>query len=158
MKNFKKANQSRSYYFFNDIKSIDPYILRIDKIYKGNTDVVVYSIKYIMMESINSEVRLCLSFSDVDAYIIEENGNKHLIFTLTKNNKKVLELYKKLWSKIKKQVNAINSNASIKYKNNFMKIRLDSYDDDLPLGKVLCFSILNIVVESVFQIKKKYYP
>ena len=39
-----------------------------------------------------------------------------------------------------------------------MKIRLDSYDDDLPLGKVLCFSVLNIIVESVFQIKNKYYP
>ena len=32
-----------------------------------------------------------------------------------------------------------------------MKIRLDSYDDDLPLGKVLSFSVLNIVVKSVFK-------
>ena len=39
-----------------------------------------------------------------------------------------------------------------------MKIRLDSYDDDLSLGKVLCFSVLNIVVKSVFQIEDGYYP
>ena len=39
-----------------------------------------------------------------------------------------------------------------------MKIRLDSYDDDLPLGKVLIFSVLNIVVKSVFQIENEYYP
>ena len=39
-----------------------------------------------------------------------------------------------------------------------MKIRLDSYDDDdLPLNKILCFSELNIIVESVFQIKNECY-
>ena len=38
-----------------------------------------------------------------------------------------------------------------------MKIRLDSYVDYLPLGKVLSFSILNVVVTSVFQNEDKYY-
>ena len=37
-----------------------------------------------------------------------------------------------------------------------MKIRLDSYDD-LPLNKILCFSVLNIQCESV-QAKNEYYP
>ena len=79
----------------------------------------------------------------------------------------MLELYKKLWSEIKKQIgcNSIdsinsgecNSTESLKYKKDLMKIRLDSYDDDLPLRKVLCFSVLNITMESVFQIKNKYY-
>ena len=45
---------------------------------------------------------LCLSFDNVDAYIIEENENKNLIFALAKNNKEVLELYRKLWSETKK--------------------------------------------------------
>ena len=72
-----------------------------------NADAVSYEIKYITMQSINNqhiakEVPLCLSFSDVDAYIIEENENKYLAFALTENNKEVLELYKKLWTKIKK--------------------------------------------------------
>ena len=39
-----------------------------------------------------------------------------------------------------------------------MKIKLDSYDDNLPLNKTLWFSDLNIIVESVFQIKDKYHP
>ena len=51
-------------------------------------------------QNIDSEIPLCLSFSDVDVYIIEENGNKYfiykLIFALTENNKELLELYKKL--------------------------------------------------------------
>ena len=38
-----------------------------------------------------------------------------------------------------------------------MKIRLDS-SDDLPLNKILCFSDLDIIVESVFQIENGYYP
>ena len=67
------------------------------------------------MQSINDQnidrgVPLCLSFSDVDAYIIAENENKYLIFALTENNKEVLELYKKLWSEIKKQIQAIPAN------------------------------------------------
>ena len=75
-------------------------------------------------QNIDNEVSLCFSFSDVDAYIIEKSGNKYLIFALTKNNKKVLP---------------------VKYKKNFMKIRLDSCDG-LSLGKVLCFSspLLNL--------------
>ena len=51
----------------------------------------------------------------------------------------------------------INSGESIKYKD-FMKIRLDSYDDDLTLGKRLSLPVLNIAVKSVFQNENKYYP
>ena len=76
---------------------------------------------------------------------------------MTEINKKVLELYKKLWSEIKKQIKSINSGESIKYKNDFIKIRVDSYND-LPLHKILCFSVLNILCESVFQIENEYYP
>ena len=127
-----------------------------------NTDTFVYEIKYVMMQSINNqnidkEVSLCLNFSDVDAYIIEENENEYLALVLTENNREVLEPYKKLWSEIKKQIKTINTIESIKYKNDFMKIRLDSYDD-LPLNKILCFSVLKILCQSVIQIENEYYP
>ena len=67
-------------------------MLSINKTYAKNNDAVVYEIKYITMQSINNlnvdrGIPLCLSFSDVDAYIIEENENKYLIFALTENNK-----------------------------------------------------------------------
>ena len=93
---FRKFNLNRPYYFFNDIKNVDLNLLSIDKVYTKDTHVVICSIKYIMMEIINSEIPLCFRFSDVDAYIIEENGNKYLIFALTKKNKKVLDVSKKL--------------------------------------------------------------
>ena len=34
----------------------------------------------------------------------------------------MLDLYKRLWSKIRKQIQTKNSGESIKYKNDFMKI------------------------------------
>ena len=108
-------------------------------------------------QNIDKKVPLCLSFSDVDAYIIEKSENKYLVLALTENNKKVLHAYKKLWSKTKKQIKTINRGKSIKYKNDFMKIRLDS-NDGLPLSKMSCFSVLNMPCESVFQTKNESYP
>ena len=54
-----------------NIKSIDPNLLSITKISSKNTDVVICSIKYTMMESIDNqnidnEDTLCFSFSDAD--------------------------------------------------------------------------------------------
>ena len=78
---------------FNDIKHIDLNLLSINKKRLKNTDVVTHEIKSITTQNINNqninnEVPLCICFSDVRAYIIEENENKYLIFALAKNNKK----------------------------------------------------------------------
>ena len=108
-----------------------------------------------MVESIN--YLILIEKILFDAYIIEDSGNKYLIFASKKKNKKVLEIYKKLWNEIRRQIKAIYGGESIKYKKDFMKIGLDSYHDDLPLGKILSFSVLNIVVKSVFQNENKYY-
>ena len=164
--NFQKINLNRPYHYFSDvtiIKNFDPNLLSVDKISYKNTDAIVYNIKYIMMESINnqnmnSENLLCLVFSNVNAYIIEEcNRNKYLIFALTKNNKKVLGNYRKRSNEIKNQIETVNGGESIKYKKDSMKIRFDSIDD-LPLGKILSIPVLSIVVKSVFQNENKYYP
>ena len=77
---FEKINLNHSYYFFKDIKNIDPNLLNISKTYAKNTDAVIYEIKYITMQSINNQnidraIFLFLSFSDVDAYTVEENEN-----------------------------------------------------------------------------------
>ena len=63
-----------------------------------------YHTQNIDNQNIDNELPICLSFSNVDAYIIEENKTNYLIFDLTENNRKMLEMYKKLWSKIKKQI------------------------------------------------------
>ena len=65
------------------------------------------------------------SLEFVDAYIIEENKDKYLVFALREYNKKMLKMYKKLCSEVKKQIEC-NSTESIKYEKDPMKIRLDS--------------------------------
>ena len=64
----------------------------------------------------------------------------------------MLELYIKLWSKIKKQIKTVNSGEPIKYKDDFMKIRLDSYND-LSLNKAIYFLVLDIIVDLFFRLK-----
>ena len=46
---FEKVNINHTYYFFENIKNIDPNLLSINKKCIKNTDVVVYEIKHIMM-------------------------------------------------------------------------------------------------------------
>ena len=107
---------------------------------------------------IDFENPLYLVFSYADAYIMEESHeSKYFIFPLTKK-KNVSEIYRKLRNEIKNQIKTINGGELTKYKKDFMKITLNSNDDDLPLGKVLSFSVLGIVVKSAFQNKNKCYP
>ena len=55
-------------------------------------------------QNIDGKVTLCLRLSDLDAYFIEKNENKYLVFALTENDKKVLELYKKFGVKLKNKL------------------------------------------------------
>ena len=131
--------KNRPYYFFNDMINIinfDPNLLSMGKI------SFIYDTKYIPMNSLDSENidsknPLCLIFTDVDAYIIDENnGCKYLIFNSTKNNKSVLKRYKEIWNEIENQNETINGGKPIEYKKYLMKIRFSSNDDDLPLDKL----------------------
>ena len=73
-----RINLKPSYCFFNDIKHIDLNLLCVNKKGIKNTDVAAHEIKYIITQNIDNqnidtELPLCLSFRNVDAYIIEEN-------------------------------------------------------------------------------------
>ena len=83
MTSFKKISLKPSHCVFNYIKHIDLNLLSINKKRIKNTDVVPNEIKYITTQNtdnqnINNELPLCISFSDVRAYIIEENKDKSL--------------------------------------------------------------------------------
>ena len=104
MVTFEKINLEPSYCLFNDIKHIALNLLSINKKCIKNADIVAHQIKYITTQNIDNqnidnELPLCFSLSNVDAYIIKENENKYLIFVLTENNRKSLEMYKNLWRK-----------------------------------------------------------
>ena len=76
---------------------------------------------------------------------------------MTENNKEVLEPYKKLGSEIENQIKTTNGGKPIKYKNHFVKFKLDS-NDNPPSNKILYVLVLGIIVKSVLQIEMEYYP
>ena len=109
MVTLEKTNLEPSYCLFNDIKHIDLNLLSINKKCIKTTDVAAQEIKDIIrkisiIKILIMSLLFVLVFSNADAYIIEENKTNYLIFALTENNRKMLEMYKKLWSKIKKQI------------------------------------------------------
>ena len=79
-----------------------------------------------------------------------------MIFASTDNNKEVLENYPELWNEIKNQIETINGGEPVECEKHFMKIRFES--DNVLLVNVLSIPSMIVVVGSVFQEDKTYYP
>ena len=97
-----------------------------------------------------------LQVNPASGYIEEKNGNKHLIFDSTDENKELLKKHSDVWSGIKNKIEAITF-AECDYEKDFMKIKFNS-DDDLPLNKPLKFHMMTIIIRSVFEEDGKLYP
>ena len=126
-------------------------------------DISIYYIEYITTKSISdyenvtSVNPLYLIINDVDGYIEQNDKNKYLSFASTNNNKEVLKKYIKLWDEVKYHIQTINDDEFDEYGKDYMKIKFDS-DDNLPLNKILKFSVLTIIIRHVFEKDGKYYP
>ena len=80
--------------------------------------------------------------------ILKANGNKYLIFEVTRNeNKELLKKYVDVWDVIKNEIKTINGGKENDYGKDNMKIELNS-DDDLPLKKPLKFHLMTIIIWS----------
>ena len=126
-------------------------------------DISIYYIEYITTKSINdyenitSVNPLYLIINNKYGYIEESNGNKNLSFASTDNSKEVSKKYIKLWDELKYHIQKIIASEFGEYDKDNMKIKFDS-DDNLPLNKMLKFSVLTIIIRSVFEKDGKYYP
>ena len=92
----------------------------------------------------------------IDGYIEENNRNKHLKLVSADKNEDILKKYTELWDKIKDLFMSV-TNISGDYDEKYVEIKFIS-DDNLPLNEILKLGNLTIVVRSVFQEDKKYYP
>ena len=169
MGNIKEINiKNRTYYFFNDvinIKDFDRNLLKIDTNSYKNIDI--YYIGYITVKDsdyvkINSVNLLYLMIGKVKGYFKEKNGSKYLIFDSADENKEVLKKCNELWDGIKNESETINGGktsecSSAEYGKDFMKIKFNS-DDNLPLNKTLKLHNMTIVIRSVFEEDRKFYP
>ena len=168
MGNIKEINiKSRTYCFFDDminIANFDPILLKIDKNSYKNIDI--YYIGYITMKDseyvkIKSINPLYWIISEVDGHFEEKEGNKYLILDSTNKNKEVLKKYTQLGVEIKNSIecNSIEkiNNKLSGYGKDFMKIKF-SFDDDLPLNKILKLHNMTIMIRSFFEEDSKFYP
>ena len=156
--------KNRTYYFHDDLinlKNFDPTLLNLHN--KSLMDISIYYIECITTKSISdyenitSVNSLYLIINDVDGYIEENDKNKNLSFASTDNNKEVLKKYIKLWDEVKYHIQTINDDEFGEYGKDYMKIRFYS-DDNLPLNKILKFSVLTIISRHAFEKDGEYYP
>ena len=61
-------------------------------------------------------------------------------------------------SEIKKEIEAINDGKELIYEKNYVKIGVNTDDDDLALNKPLKFPTLTIIIRCSFQKDKELDP
>ena len=164
MRNIEEITiKNQTYFFFNDIISIEdfaPNLLKIDK--KSYKNIDIYYIGYITLKDsdyvkINSLNSLYLIISEVNGYIKEKNGSKYSVFNSANENNEVLKKYNELWDRIKNEIETINIGKTSEYDKDFIKIKFYS-DENLPLNKTLKLHNVTIVIGSVFKELGKFYP
>ena len=148
--------KNQTYYFFNDMINIQNFqsnLLKIDK--KPYKDFDIYYIGYITIKkignckNIHSVYPLYLIMGPATGYFTEKNGEKYLILD-------EIGKYEEVFSKIKSEIEAINSGEETYYEKH-AKIMFNS-DDDIPLNKTIKFPTLTIIIRCIFQNGKKLCP
>ena len=149
--------KNQTYYFFNDminIKNFHSNLLKIDKkLYK---DFDIYYIGYITIkkigdyDNIHSVNPLYLIIHSATGYFKEKYGEKYLIIDST-------EKYEEVFSRIKSEIETINSKEEMFCEKNYSRIGVNT-DHDLPLNKWLKFPTLTIIIGCVFQDGKTLCP
>ena len=149
--------KNRTYYFFDamiDIRNFHSNLLKIDK--EPYKDIDIYYIGYITIkkigdcENIHSVNLLYLVIHSATGYFKEKNGEKYLILD-------PIEKYEEVFSRIKSEIETINSGEELFYEKHYARIGVNT-DDDVPLNKQLKFPSLTIIIRCVFQNGKKLYP
>ena len=98
-----------------------------------------------------------LVIAHASGYNEEKDTNKYLIFDSTGENKELLKKCNDVWNGIKDKFKEVSS-GEYDYEKDYMKMKFNSDDDDLPLNKPLKFHNVTIIIRSVFKEDGKLYP
>ena len=94
----------------------------------------------------------------MDIYFECVNEEKYLVFALTDKNLDIQENYKKVWDKIKMDINKLEGIVgNLYFEKDIMKVKLDT-DDDLVLNKIINVPMCVTVVKAVYEHDNKFYP
>ena len=147
--------KNKSYYYWYDIIFIDDFNIRFFKITKreSRAGIDIYYIGYVVNKleyDINSVKPLYLNVESLLGSIekIDESNDRYLV--IDKSNIKVINIFNTLREYIENKI-------ILDKIDGFDKIRFNS-DIDLPLGTLIQFKMLNIIIRCIIKKDGKYYP
>ena len=96
---------------------------------------------------------MCLIINRVYGYVSEKNGVR---FLKIDKGYAVLKKYDQVFAGIKHHIKKID-NTGINYNSGYEKIKFLS-DDSLPLGKLISFPTMIVIIRCVFKQNGTFYP
>ena len=174
--------KSKNYYFYNDLINLGNFSmnnLKLDK--KTWKDIDIYYIGYVDKNKpedwcVNSVNSLYLMINKVFCFVGEKDGVKYL--KIDKGNKKledsILSIWNKVFSGIEYNIEKINhkcklseckgfpdceifSDFKVNFEDDSDKIKFLS-NDNLPIGKLIYFPTITIVIRCVLKQGDLFYP
>ena len=153
IKSLKIKNQS--YYYWKDIIFIDDFDIKFFKIAKRESriGVDIYYIGYVVNKleyDTNSVKPLYLSIKSLLGSVEKIDGSSDRYLVIDKSNIEVINIFNTLREYIEDKV-------IFDKMDGFNKIRFSS-KIGLPLGTLIQFKILTIIIRCIVKKDNKYYP
>ena len=153
IKSLKIKNQS--YYYWSDIIFIDGFDIKFIKIAKRESriGIDIYYVGYVVNKleyDINSVKALYLSVKSLLGSVEKINGSSDKYLVIDKSNTEVINVFNTLREYIEDKI-------ILDKIDGFDKIRFSS-DIDLPLGTLIQFKILTLIIRCIIKKDDKYYP
>ena len=147
--------KNQSYYYWNDIVYIDDFDIKYLKINKreSRVEIDIYYIGYVLynLEYIsNSVVPLYSYVKSLIGSVEKINDSNYRYLVIDKSNIEVINVFNTIKEYIKDKMNVSKIDG-------FDKIKFSS-DIDLPLGKLIKFKVLTIIIKCIIKKNDKYYP
>ena len=147
--------KKQSYYYWNDVIFIDNFDIKFFKIAKRESriGVDIYYIGYVVNKleyDINSVKPLYLSVKSLLGSVEKIDGSSDRYLVIDKSNIEVINVFNTLREYIEDKI-------ILDKIDGFDKIRFSS-DIDLPLGILIQFKILTIIIRCIIKKDDKYYP
>ena len=146
--------KNQSYYYWNDTIYIDDFDIKYLKINKreSRVEIDIYYIGYVLykLEYItNNVVPLYLNVKNLLGSVEKINGSSDRYIVIDKSNIEVINVFNTIKEYIEDKIISTKIDG-------FDKIRFSS-DIDLPLGNLIEFKVLTIIITCIINKNDKYY-
>ena len=137
---------------------LDDFDVKLVKVVRRESriGVDIYYIGYVLApeDDINSINPLYLNVKSLFGRVEKMQGSSNRYLVVDENNKKVINVFDKLWKFIEDKITFGNADNKI---SEYNKLRFSS-DVDLPLDTLIKFHMLTIFINCVIEKGNKYYP